>query len=277
MTAILSAVLEGELTDKDNVAEWIMQRADVMPRINPRILDADRDIAGSHSRYLDLTDIGGRYSPRNLNEFETLSDRQQNEYLMSSMKYMRRTMGERLFLVLPLRLDSSSGEHIRSLSAWIVADLESVDGRQLVYEAIKHLKHSHNMRIGLVHNPRDLSLARGKHSISRVVQVKSCLKAQSTFIFLQGALWALTEMQAKQFVTKLAKEEFAVPFTKGDMTIDDLAVHEMNVDKFKKELAMMEPEFLNMDSSYCRRVLGLEPGQRAIVINGQVDFGGKTS
>lgn len=91
------------MTDKDNVAEWIMQRADVMPRINPRILDADRDIAGSRSRYLDLTDIGGRYSPRNLKEFEALSDQQQNQYLMSSMKYMRRTMGKELLLFVPIK------------------------------------------------------------------------------------------------------------------------------------------------------------------------------
>lgn len=62
-----------------------------------------------------------------------------------------------------------------------------------------------------------------------------------------------------------------MPFAKGEMTIEDLSVHEMNVDKFKKELAMMEPEFLNMDASYCRRVLGLKPGQRAVVVNGQVN------
>lgn len=66
------------------------------------------------------------------------------------------------------------------------------------------------MRIGIVHNPEDVSEARRKGSISRTVQ---------------GALWALPEAQAKQFVTKLVKEEFVSKLKAKEITIDDLAVH----------------------------------------------------
>jgi hypothetical protein len=49
-----------------------------------------------------------------------------------------------------------------------------------------------------------------------------------------------------------------------------MCVQEMNVDKFNKEMAMMEPAFLEMDSIYVQQVLDIKPGQLAVIANGQV-------
>lgn len=42
------------------ICSHLLQRADVMPRLNPRILDADKDSGtGARVKYLDFTDLKG--------------------------------------------------------------------------------------------------------------------------------------------------------------------------------------------------------------------------
>ena len=48
---------QGELTDRDDVLDWLMKQDNVMPRLNSRVLSP----AASH---LDLTENMGRYLPR---------------------------------------------------------------------------------------------------------------------------------------------------------------------------------------------------------------------
>ena len=85
------AILAEELTDAHQVADWIMQRQDVMPRLNTFIFDADKDSpASARAQYLDLTDTH-TYNPVDAAHFAVLTHRQQSSVMMHSMKYMRRT------------------------------------------------------------------------------------------------------------------------------------------------------------------------------------------
>ena len=47
----------------------------------------------------------------------------------------------------------SEEELTRAATVWVVGDMETEEGRLLYYNAIKSLKHSHNLRVGLIHNP----------------------------------------------------------------------------------------------------------------------------
>lgn len=66
------------------------------------------------------------------------------------------------------------------------------------------------MRIGVIHNPSNPSVSFSKTVITKTFEV---------------AMKYLPLTLAKSFVTKLVKEEFAVPFINGKITLDDLAVH----------------------------------------------------
>lgn len=44
----------------------------------------------------------------------------------------------------------------RYVSVWVVADFEDAEGRELAYNTVRRLKHSHNLRVGFLSNPVDV-------------------------------------------------------------------------------------------------------------------------
>ena len=46
----------------------------------------------------------------------------------------------------------------------------------------------------------------------------------------------------------------------------------MDLAAFKKELALMSGDFLRIQGEFGAKVLQLQPGQRAVVVNGEVCF-----
>lgn len=225
-------IIEGKLDDSKSVMDFIMDRPDVMPRLNVRLLN-EKD-----SNFLDMTDVM-EYFPKNSLEFAKLRDRQKTANLISAMKYLKK----------------NDDLYTRPITIWIVADLETADGRELFYNAIKHLKHSANARIGLIHNPADPTKNAAETVIAKKVEV---------------ALRTLSPFHAKSFITKLVKEEFFNGLRTKETKLEELEVHGMNIETYKKELAWASDEFLKVHSNYVQSVLELAPGQMAIVANGRI-------
>uniref|UniRef100_A0A672T8Z2 UDP-glucose ceramide glucosyltransferase-like 1 n=1 Tax=Sinocyclocheilus grahami TaxID=75366 RepID=A0A672T8Z2_SINGR len=82
---------------------------------------------------------------------------------------------------------------IRPVTFWVVGDFDQPSGRQLLYDAIRHMKTSNNVRLGVINNPSE-NPSNEKSLIAR-------------------AIWAAMQTQtannAKNFITKMAKEETA--------------------------------------------------------------------
>uniref|UniRef100_A0A914V212 UDP-glucose:glycoprotein glucosyltransferase 1 n=1 Tax=Plectus sambesii TaxID=2011161 RepID=A0A914V212_9BILA len=232
---IQKAVMEGRLTDKDSVMNWFLDQPEVMPRLNRRILDAGK---GENVKFLDLTDTY-EYKAPTLKDFALLHERQKNQVILRTMKHLKRN--DELIT--------------RPVTVWVVGDLETSEGRELYYNAIKHLKQSHKTRIGFIHNPTNTEKDAKDTVITKLVH---------------GGLKLLTDTMSKQFVTKLVKEENFVDLQKGKLSLEELAVNGMDVATFKKELNLLSDEFLKIHSRYATRTLELLPGQRAIVANGLV-------
>uniref|UniRef100_A0A6Q2ZGE8 UDP-glucose ceramide glucosyltransferase-like 1 n=1 Tax=Esox lucius TaxID=8010 RepID=A0A6Q2ZGE8_ESOLU len=156
-------------TDHD-VVDFIMNQPNVVPRINPRILSTART-------YLDLSNTNA-YA-----RFLFLDTRDKSTAVANSMNYMTK----------------KDDGYIRPVTFWIVGDFDRPSGRQLLYDAIRHMKTSNNVRLGLINNPSDSPSAEN----SRVAR----------------AIWAATETQtannAKNYITKLAKEETAEALETG--------------------------------------------------------------
>ncbi|VDM62368.1 unnamed protein product [Angiostrongylus costaricensis] len=167
-----NAVINGHLKDRMNVGNWIMEQKDVVPRLNSRILDAVLQ-----KKFLELTDTSS-CKAKTLSEFVELRSSRKVQCIIEEMQYLRKGEDE---LTMPLTL-------------WVVADLETAKGREIVYNAIRHLKHSKKTRLGIIMNPAGVCNACEENSVSLLVK---------------AALKLLPHNQAKQLVTKLVKPEFA--------------------------------------------------------------------
>ncbi|PAV57236.1 hypothetical protein WR25_11477 [Diploscapter pachys] len=230
---IQRAVMEGRLKDRSNVANWLMEQKDVMPRLNARVLDAP-----TTKNYLDLT-ASTPCKASTLTQFGTLTAPQKSQCILEWAKYLQK-----------------SEEDITAASTlWVAGDAETAEGRDLFYSALKNLKHSKSTRVTFVMNPADEAQACKPNSITNLIH---------------AAFRLLPRNQAKQFVTKLVKEENVKSFEESKLNIEDLAVGGMNVERFNKEKKQLNCDRIKMEAKFAQDILKLKPSERAIVANGLI-------
>ena len=100
-----------------------------------------------NAKYVDF--LGEAVFPLpKLEEYAVLSSASKAASLAQSLKY------------LTLKEDPK----LNVLSGWVVADLETKEGRSLLKSGVEHVKSSSNMRVSVVHNTKNPGL------ISRIIQ-----------------------------------------------------------------------------------------------------------
>ncbi|XP_016859999.1 UDP-glucose:glycoprotein glucosyltransferase 1 isoform X10 [Homo sapiens] len=142
---------------------------------------------------------------------------------------------------------------IRPVTFWIVGDFDSPSGRQLLYDAIKHQKSSNNVRISMINNPAK-EISYENTQISRAIW---------------AALQTQTSNAAKNFITKMAKEGAAEALAAG-ADIAEFSVGGMDFSLFKEVFESSKMDFILSHAVYCRDVLKLKKGQRAVISNGRI-------
>ncbi|XP_072330785.1 UDP-glucose:glycoprotein glucosyltransferase 1 isoform X2 [Scyliorhinus torazame] len=219
----------GELNNDQDILDFIMNQPTIVPRINSRILSSERE-------YLDLA-ADAHDGVDDYSHFAFLKSEEKSAAVANSISY----------------LSKRDDKYIRPLTFWIVGDFDDPSGRQLLYESLKHLKSSSNLRIGLINNP------------SREPTQKNTVVAR--------AIWAALNTQsvnnAKNFITKLAKEETAKALAEG-ADIIEFAVGGMDNDAFKKMFETLNLDFILSHSSFCKDVVKLKGGQRTVISNGRI-------
>nr|XP_019953448.1 PREDICTED: UDP-glucose:glycoprotein glucosyltransferase 1 [Paralichthys olivaceus] len=231
------AVYLGELATDHDVVDFIMNQANVVPRINPRVLSTSRT-------HLDLSDTNNFFVD-DYARFSTLDVKQKSTAVANSLNYMTK------------KGMTSTNRHddgyIRPVTFWVVGDFDKPSGRQLLYDAIRHMKTSNNVRLGMINNP-SVALSSETSHVAR-------------------AIWAAMQTQsannAKNFITKMAKEETATALQRG-VDIGEFAVGGMDVSLFKDAYDSPKFDFLLSHAAYCRDVLKLKKGQRAVISNGRI-------
>uniref|UniRef100_A0A4W6FYW3 UDP-glucose ceramide glucosyltransferase-like 1 n=1 Tax=Lates calcarifer TaxID=8187 RepID=A0A4W6FYW3_LATCA len=207
-SAFQRAVFMGQLTEGSDVVDYLMEQANVVPRMNPLILSTER-------KYLDFT---------------------------------ARPVDYRVFALLSIDEDGMT-----TVTMWIAGDFEKVSGRKLLLSALKHVKASPGVRVGVIDNPT------GKPSEDNTV--------------LYRAIWAsfLTQKNkaTSEFVQKLLKEESSQLLPQGTR-MKDLLMQGMDVDAFEKKFNTLEVDFIRSQQLFCRDVLKLSPGERAVISNGRI-------
>ncbi|XP_030630261.1 UDP-glucose:glycoprotein glucosyltransferase 1 isoform X1 [Chanos chanos] len=223
------AVYLGELASDHDVVDFIMNQPNVVPRINSRILSGSRN-------YLDLSNTNNHFIDEYA-RFLFLDTKDKNAAVANSMNYMTK----------------KDDGFIRPVTFWVVGDFDQPSGRQLLYDAIRHMKTSNNVRLGVINNPSE----NPSEETSRTAR----------------GIWAAMQTQtannAKNFITKLAKEETAQALQAG-ADIAEFAVGGMDVALFKSAYDSSKMDFLLAHAVYCRDVLKLQKGQRAVISNGRI-------
>ncbi|KAJ8384299.1 hypothetical protein AAFF_G00206560 [Aldrovandia affinis] len=215
------AVYLGELSSDQDVVDFIMNQPNVVPRINSRILSTSRN-------YLDLSNTNNHFID-DYARFLFLDTREKNTAVANSMNYVTK----------------KDDSYVRPVTFWVVGDFDHPSGRQLLYDAIRHMKTSNNVRLGMINNPSDSP----SNDTSRIAR----------------AIWAAMQTQsannAKNFITKLSKEDTAMALASGT-----------DISEFAVGSAYDSPkvDFLLSHSAFCRDVLKLKKGQRAVISNGRI-------
>ncbi|XP_014904360.1 UDP-glucose:glycoprotein glucosyltransferase 1 isoform X1 [Poecilia latipinna] len=231
------AVYLGELATDHDVVDFIMNQPNVVPRINSRVLSTSRT-------YLDLSNTNN-YFIDDYARFSTLDSKEKSAAVANSMNYMtKKGMAA---------TNSHDDGYIRPVTFWVVGDFDKPSGRQLLYDAIRHMKTSNNVRLGMINNPSSAPSA----ETSRVAR----------------AIWSAMQTQsannAKNFITKMSKEETAEALEKG-VDVGEFAVGGMDLSLFKSAYEGPKFDFLLSHAAYCRDVLKLKKGQRAVISNGRI-------
>ncbi|XP_076828673.1 UDP-glucose:glycoprotein glucosyltransferase 1-like isoform X1 [Brachyhypopomus gauderio] len=231
------AVYLGELGSDHDVVDFIMKQPNVVPRINSRILATSRnylDLSGTNNHFID------EYA-----RFLFLDTKEKSTAVANSMNYMTKKGMQ--------SSDSSDDSAIRPVTFWVVGDFDQPSGRQLLYDAIRHMKTSNNVRLSVINNPTETP-ENGTAQIAR-------------------AIWAAMQTQtannAKNFITKLTKEEIAQALYAGT-DLAEFAVGGMDVPLFESAYESSKVDFLLSHMVYCRDVLKLRKGQRAVISNGRI-------
>ncbi|UYV70608.1 UGGT1 [Cordylochernes scorpioides] len=136
-------VYKGEVTDSDNVVDFLMSQSNIMPRLNHRVLDAMGPFA----------DLSGHIEQLTVAELSHLPARDLGPTFTSHLHYLQRNT-EDLF---------------RPLTAWIVGDMETEAGQRLLLDALNHIKSSSLLRLAVIHNPSG-SESLSDNPVSRAVQ-----------------------------------------------------------------------------------------------------------
>lgn len=228
---IQQAVYKGEVNDDTPLLMWWMERDNVLPRLNSRVL-------APPTLRIDLTGLADKERAKAPALAAELNAKDLTSAIADGLKYLSRRDG---------------AEWTHPVTMWIVADLETGHGRELVYNTLKHMKHDNDIRISILFNP--LSTSAESNKLNRAVWV---------------ALQTLTLPLAKSLITKLVKDENAKALMDGTKTLKDLEVNGMDMDKYISDLTDQGSDFLQIHQMFASRVLSLRPGQKAIVTNGAV-------
>uniref|UniRef100_A0A8C7U5V5 UDP-glucose ceramide glucosyltransferase-like 1 n=1 Tax=Oncorhynchus mykiss TaxID=8022 RepID=A0A8C7U5V5_ONCMY len=189
-------------------------------------------ILSTDRTYLDLTaSPGNKYHILDTTMYSYLDSKDKTAVIAKRMKYFTK----------------NDEDGINGVTVWIVGDFEKASGRRLLLNALKHLQ-------------------------TAISQSRILLGLEDSTV-LYRAVWAalLTQKNkaAVEFVQKILKEE-TVQLLQQGTKMKNLLVKGMDADAFEKKFNTMEVDFILSQQLFCRDVLKLHTGQRAVVSNGRV-------
>jgi len=221
------AVYKNQLTDKVEMLDYLMDRENIMPRLNQRILTS------SSAPSIPL--VGHQEASLALDTFLALDKRGMAATLARHIPYL---VGK-----------EAKASSLRMVTVWVVADLETKQGREVTRAAATHVKASSQMRVGVV-------LASAKPGlISRVAA---------------AALNTLDSTSAQTLLTKLLKEDTVTKLEAGKKKVEDWDIPGVDMTELVKAVAEVGDDIFTLHTAFAKEVLGFTEGKAGVVTNGRV-------
>ncbi|XP_036155466.1 UDP-glucose:glycoprotein glucosyltransferase 2 [Myotis myotis] len=222
-------VFMGALNDRTNAIDFLMDKNNVVPRINPLILY-------SEGQYLNLISTSVTTDVEDFSTFFFLDSQDKSAVIAENMYY----------------LTHEDEDVISSITLWIIADFDKPSGRKLLLNALKHMKKSFHSRLGVIYNPTS-KINEENTAISRGI-LAAFLTQKNSFL--------------RNFLRKLAREETATAIYSGDK-IKTFLTEEMDKNAFEKKYNTIGVNIFRTHQLFCQDVLKLGPGEMGIVSNGK--------
>ncbi|XP_059540960.1 UDP-glucose:glycoprotein glucosyltransferase 2 [Myotis daubentonii] len=222
-------VFMGTLNDRTNAIDFLMDKNNVVPRINPLILY-------SEGQYLNLISTSVTTDVEDFSTFFFLDSQDKSAVIAENMYY----------------LTHEDEDVISSITLWIIADFDKPSGRKLLLNALKHMKKSFHSRLGVIYNPTS-KINEENTAISRGI-LAAFLTQKNSFL--------------RNVLRKLAREETATAIYSGDK-IKTFLTEEMDKNAFEKKYNTIGVNIFRTHQLFCQDVLKLGPGEMGIVSNGK--------
>uniref|UniRef100_G1TE39 UDP-glucose:glycoprotein glucosyltransferase 1 n=1 Tax=Oryctolagus cuniculus TaxID=9986 RepID=G1TE39_RABIT len=166
----------GTLNDRMNAIDFLMDKNNVVPRINSLILS-------TKPQYLNLIPSSVTADIEDFSTFSFLDSHDKSAVIAKNMYYL-----------------TQEDDVISSVTLWIIADFDMPSGRKLLFNALKHMKTSVHSRLGIIYNPTS-KINEENTAICRGI-LAAFLTQKDNFL--------------RSFLEKLAKEETATAIYSGD-------------------------------------------------------------
>lgn len=129
------AVYKGELTDTDNILDYLMDQSHVMPRLHPVILNSQESV------FIDLS--GKEFKDlANVKALAMLPNNDMSATLMANLKYLYPRNS----------LEKLGGASLHFVSVWVAADLTTSTGRKTLLSALEFVKGTKGARVAFLPN-----------------------------------------------------------------------------------------------------------------------------
>ncbi|XP_051016927.1 UDP-glucose:glycoprotein glucosyltransferase 2 [Acomys russatus] len=169
-------VFMGTLNDEINAIDFLMDKNNVVPRLNSLILH-------TKPQYLNLLSSSVTADIEDFSTFSFLDSQDKSAVITKNMHYL-----------------TQEGDVISSVTLWVIADFDTPSGRKLLFNALEHMEISAHSRLGIVYNPTS-KINEENTAISRGIL--------AAFLTHRNSL-------LRHFLKKLAKEETAEAIYSGD-------------------------------------------------------------
>nr|XP_034354958.1 UDP-glucose:glycoprotein glucosyltransferase 2 isoform X2 [Arvicanthis niloticus] len=169
-------VFMGTIRDETSAIDFLMDKNNVVPRLNPLILR-------TKPQYLNLLSSSVTANIEDFSTFSFLDSQDKSAVIAKHMHYL-----------------TQEDAVISSVTLWIIADFDVPSGRKLLFNALEHMETSFHSRLGVVYNPT-----------SKINEENTAISRGILAAFLTHKNNLL-----RSFLRKLAKEETAEAIYSGD-------------------------------------------------------------
>ncbi|KAK2497880.1 hypothetical protein MC885_008822, partial [Smutsia gigantea] len=222
-------VFMGTINDQTNAIDFLMDKNNVVPRINPLILH-------TKPQYLNLISTSVTADIEDFSTFFFLDSQDKSAVITKNMYY----------------LTQEDYDVIYSVSLWIIADFDEPSGRKLLFSALEYMKTSVHSRLGVIYNPTS-KINEENTAISRGILAAFLTQKNR---FLRNLLW------------KFSTEKIATAVYSGDK-IKAFLSEGMDKNAFEKKYNTVGVNIFRTHQLFCQDVLKLRPGEIGVVSNGR--------